>query len=452
MPPSGAPVLVVNAGPADGPNGLFAVALDDAAAPPLELSHAIPPGNSVLGFSVSPDGRHVIFFVVADSIAAVDLYVVDIDGSNTKKLSPDGLANGMATLLGWSKSGASIVFQQDVRIYVARIDGSARFEVPSRDVSWTKDESRVVYANGKTIMIADPDGSNAAPLATSTAPMATQGLSSDGNWVMTSSRPLQGLSVRAWSTAGTGDVDLPATSVTQYPVWSPVTDGLYAWLDTKGVVSLGDVAGQMQGAFDASGIERFSWSPDGTMVALSGKELVISESPPSTTPPLHVVGTSITGRAPAFKWSPDCEYIAYAATLPQATNEDVFVQAVKHPSLPPALKMSGNAAVGSTVLSFAWSPNGRYLAYQADHRQLLTNELAVTELGTDRHIVIGKVGDVSWPRDDSAWSRDGRFLAFEVDGRLTVLDADTFDSTSVEARLPANLRSRAFEFAVQDRP
>lgn len=448
---STAPVLIVNAGPAAGPNGLYALALDDATAPPVDLSHAIPPSNSVLGFSVSPDGTHIVFFVLADGVAAVDVYVVDVDGSHTKKLSPDGLADGMATLLGWSKSGASIVFQQDVRTYVARIDGSARFEVPSRDVTWTKDESRVVYANGKTIMVADPDGKNAAPLASSTAPMATQGFSSAGNWLMTTSRPLQGLSVRAWNTTGAGAVDLPATSLTQYPVWSPAADGLYAWLD-KGLVALGNVDGSEPVPFDPTGIERFSWSPDGSLLALSGQELIISAVPPAAAPPIHIVGTSITGRAPGFKWSPDGRYIAYAATLPQATNEDVFVQAVKDAPMPPASKMSGNAALNSTVLTFSWSPNSRFVAYQADHRQLGTNELSITELVSDRHIVIGKVTDVAWPRDDSAWSRDGRLLAFQVDSKLTVLNADTFDSKNVEGRLPVGTRSRAFDFAIVPRP
>jgi Tol biopolymer transport system component len=442
------PLLIVNAGPEDGASALYALALDTDSSPPLNLSHAIPPSSSVIGFSVSPDAARVAFLASAPEIGAIDVYIVDVDGSRTKKLSPDGLANGTASLLGWSKSGGSLLFQQDTRTYVARIDGSARIEVPNRNETWTPDESEVVYVDGMNIMIAAPDGENARPLATSTAPIAMQGLSSGGGWLITASRPAQGLSIKAWSTIGAGAIDLPKTISTQFPQWSPKVEGLYAWVDPKGQAALGDVEGNATDAFEATGVERVEWSPDGKQIALSGLELVISSAVQTDAPaPIHVIGTSLTGRAPAFEWSPDCNYIAYAATLPKGTNEEVFVQAVRGTLAPEVIKMSGNAAIGSSVRSLAWSPDGRFVTYQADHRQVGTDELALTELTSDRHIVIGKVNDVSWPRDDSAWSRDGRLLAFQVDSNLTVLEAESFDSKSVEARLPNGARSRSFEFA-----
>lgn len=441
------PLLVVNAGPTNGPNALYALTVDDDSAAPLNLSHSIPPSSSVIGFSVSPDAARVAFLAAAPDVGAIDVYVVDVDGTNTKKLSPDGLGNGTASLLAWSKSGASLLFQQDTRTYAARVDGSARIEIPTRNMTWTPDESAVVYADGTSVMIADPDGQNARPLATSTAPIAMQGLSSGGGWLITASRPSKGLSVKAWNTLGTDAIDIPSTSTVQYPEWSPAVEGLYAWLDSKGSAALGDVEGKLSDVLETSGVDHFEWSPDGQQIALSGAELIISAVPTDSAEPIHVVGTSLTGRAPAFEWSPDYNFIAYAATLPKGTNEEVFVQAVRGTLAPEVIKMSGNAAVGSSVRSFTWSPNGRFVAYQADHRQLGTDELALTELTSDRHIVIGKVNDVAWPREDSAWSRDGRLLAFQINAKLTVLEAATFDSKSVEARLPSGARSRGFEFA-----
>ena len=106
------PVLVISAGATSDRTSLYALDLGDTEPTLRLLTHAIPPNSNVVSFSVSPDGSRVAF-VVAAVVTALDLYVVDIDGAHTRKLSPDGLADGMAYILGWSRSGASLSFQHD---------------------------------------------------------------------------------------------------------------------------------------------------------------------------------------------------------------------------------------------------------------------------------------------------------------------------------------------------
>jgi Tol biopolymer transport system component len=73
--------------------------------------------------SVSPDGRQVAF--VSDRGGVRDVYVMDLDGGNTRRLT-DGLrARGAA----WSPDGRSLVSSGEVRgvfeIYRVDLDGSA---------------------------------------------------------------------------------------------------------------------------------------------------------------------------------------------------------------------------------------------------------------------------------------------------------------------------------------
>lgn len=446
-----APVLVLTGSSANEPNALYALPLHPAAASLRVLSHALPPGSSVLSFSVSPTGARVAFTASAADVAALDVYVVDVDGTNMRKVSPDGLANGLGSILGWSPSGASLAFHQDGHYYAVRVDGSARVELPSRDITWTHDEASVVYADGLRVMKAGLDGSNPQPIAVANNLITIQGWSSEGGWLMTASGSPRGPVIQAWNSSGTDVHDLPSSPLGQFPSWSPRSEGVYAWLASTGYAQLSSVDGTVAAEFDAIATQRVSWSPDGTWVALSGAELVLSPAPPNAERPvLHIEGKSPANRAPAFVWSQDSRYIAYAATMPQSTSEELFVRALDAASTP--VRVSGTAAAGSTIRSFSWSPRGRFVTYQADHRRPGTDELALTELATDRHVIIGEVDDLSWPADDSAWSRDGRFLVFELDGKLKVLDCESFVTSDLQARLPSGVQSIGFEFGVEPLP
>jgi Tol biopolymer transport system component len=443
------PVLVVSAGAASGPNSLYALELGSSEPSVQLLTHAIPPNTHVVSFSVAPNGARVAF-VVAAVVTAVDVYVVDIDGSHTRKLSPDGLADGMAYILGWSPSGASLVFQHDGHNYAARADGSALFEVPSRDVTWTPDETHLVYADNRSVVLANLDGSDARTLAASTAPIAIEGWSSGGGWLMTASRPASGPAIQAWTNDGSVVRDLPSEHPTQPPLWSPTTEGLYAWVDANGDAMVSSVDADLASAAGASGVDNLSWSPDGSHLALIGAELVVTSVPISPkVSAIHVLGKSSAGLAPSFQWSPDGHRIAFAATLPGSANEDVLVQTIDGIEPSVAERVSGTAARGSSVRSFSWSPNARFVAYQADHRQLGTDELAITELASGRHLTLGKTAGHGLPRDGGSWSHDGRLLAFQLDSELTVLDTETFDSQKLEARLPSGTRSQVFQFGVR---
>jgi len=66
------------------------------------------PLDGVLSPSYSPDGKHIVFSGFADGIT--DLYVVDVDGKNLRRLTSDRYADEMPS---WSPDGTHIAFATD---------------------------------------------------------------------------------------------------------------------------------------------------------------------------------------------------------------------------------------------------------------------------------------------------------------------------------------------------
>ena len=85
-------------------------------------------GEAVLPFGdydprISPDGERIVFERMVDDSSPhgnYDLFIIDSDGSNEKRLTDSGWTQGLAA---WSPSGDSIVYS------VAAVDGEGRYDI-----------------------------------------------------------------------------------------------------------------------------------------------------------------------------------------------------------------------------------------------------------------------------------------------------------------------------------
>ncbi len=113
--------------------------------------------------SFSPDGR-TIAFVRRYAEGINSLCMIDVDGSHFRVV----IREAHAAELAWSPDGRTIAFysEQDGGIHLVDVDGTSertlwqRTGGPNQDFpSWSHDSSRVYYASGKNVRVANADGS-----------------------------------------------------------------------------------------------------------------------------------------------------------------------------------------------------------------------------------------------------------------------------------------------------
>jgi TolB protein len=84
----------------------------------------------------SPDGRQIVFHATAQGASAPDLHVMNVDGSNLRRLTTHPDSDTTPT---WSPSGTQIAFVSDrlgvgrQQIYVINADGSGLYRLPIPD-------------------------------------------------------------------------------------------------------------------------------------------------------------------------------------------------------------------------------------------------------------------------------------------------------------------------------
>jgi TolB protein len=92
--------------------------------------------NGVYNPSVSPDGKQVLFAATADNAGAQDIFVMNIDGTNVRRLTTHPDADTTPT---WSPSGTQIAFTSDrtgrPQVWIMNADGSGaqRLNVPDAE-------------------------------------------------------------------------------------------------------------------------------------------------------------------------------------------------------------------------------------------------------------------------------------------------------------------------------
>ena len=82
----------------------------------------------------SPDGRQIVFHATAEGASATDLYLMNADGTNVRRLTTHPDSDTTPT---WSPSGAQIAFTSDrtgrPQIYIMNVDGSGLRRLPIPD-------------------------------------------------------------------------------------------------------------------------------------------------------------------------------------------------------------------------------------------------------------------------------------------------------------------------------
>jgi TolB protein len=189
--------------------------------------------------SWSPDGTRIAYDSHRDSNLSTEIYAMDADGNNQRRLTHDsGDGRIFNTLPLWSPSGDLIEFEkglsgQSYDLWVMRPDGSDLRQLTSdggqkRDVSWSPDGTRLTYVR------------------TDQAHSRIYVVGLDG-------KPPVALSA--------------ADAFDDWPAWSP--DGARIAFSSPALTVM-NADGSERRAITEIGSASPSWSPDGTRIAFSG--------------------------------------------------------------------------------------------------------------------------------------------------------------------------------------
>jgi Tol biopolymer transport system component len=131
--------------------------------------------------SWSPDGSRLVFTSHRDSNVATEIYVMDADGSDQRRLTNDG-PNGVQSTSAevfdrapvWSPSGGTIAYLKSVRgavdVWLMRPDGSDQRQLTSDggnkgSLAWSPDGARVTYETGSAVFAVPAGGGPPVRLA-----------------------------------------------------------------------------------------------------------------------------------------------------------------------------------------------------------------------------------------------------------------------------------------------
>lgn len=131
---------------------------------------ALPAGSTEVWPAFTPDGKGIVFEAESPAhIATFDLYVMDLDGKNTRRLT-DLFAEGRTVLRRPAVVGDSVffetisttTFQQDAKIEAIKVDGTGRTVIynirnltaPPNLTGVAEDRHFTVSANGRSMAFA----------------------------------------------------------------------------------------------------------------------------------------------------------------------------------------------------------------------------------------------------------------------------------------------------------
>ena len=181
----------------------------------------------------SPDGSRIAFSRY-DGYHAAEVYLINADGTNQVRLSPQGAYDAHPS---WSPDGSRIAFEnrQDSvsngEIYVMNADGTNRVRLtdnpqPDASPAWSPDGNRIAYwtysASGNAdIYVMNADGTNRVNLTDDAAFDTEPAWSPDGSRIAFSRSVPGGTDLSIVNADGTNLVRLTTLGWVAQPSWSP---------------------------------------------------------------------------------------------------------------------------------------------------------------------------------------------------------------------------------------
>ena len=320
----------------------------------VRVTPTLPTGFAVGGtrYDWSPDGSRIAYTASLDTVGVTELYTVQADGSDNRRVSLPISTGESIGRPHWSPDGTRIAYSRaanlatDIDLYSVRPDGAGNTKISSAPVEnfsgtpfWSPDGSYIAY-------LTEPDASGTFEIV-SVRPDGSESRSVSGPLVL--------------STPG----NLPLNS----PVWSPDSAKIafVASLENSGPVELYTVDPDGQNRVKASGplvpggdlsIYPF-WSPDSAWLAYMADQetdgvIEMFTVRPDGSDNVKINGPVVaSGNAGGPIWSPDGSRIVYGADQDIDNVHELFM------STPDGLlnvKISGQLNMDGDVLLYEWSP------------------------------------------------------------------------------------------------
>jgi TolB protein len=171
-----------------------------------------------------------------------------------------------------------------------------------------------------------------------------------------------------------------------------------------------------------------TWSPDGAQIAFTrGKSGLIEVMNADGTHIHQISAGAAAGSAGDPAWSPNGRWIAYDLETPGLTARALWLV---HPDGSGRHRLISGSA---TAISPTWSPDSRRIAFSSDNGSP-SSTLAVYEINVSGH-GLQLVARPDQAAIEPAWSPDGKLIAFSTDGAITTVD---FNGNSTPLTDPKN--------------
>jgi Tol biopolymer transport system component len=308
--------------------------------------------QDVLWFGFSADSRWLAFVANQDDVDRFDLYIADVGGATPGapvRVNPTtSEVAAPPPTVSWSPDGTRLLYLAEGALdgagglWVSNVDSggaAAPVKVAAAYVAhWAPRGRKLAVINTQVYLVDLSGPSPAAPqlLSGTLDPAAGEELA----WAPDGSR-------LAFRLTGGGFARLYVVATSGSDMGNPH-----------------EVDAVINGV-----LFNFTWSPDSSMIAYRGADgpelgVYVSEVLAAPTTPVRVSGNLVTsGSVDSFAWAPDSSRLLYLADQETDNKTELYVSRVACGQLITSWKL--NQALVDDASGATWSPDGNWIAYAA---------------------------------------------------------------------------------------